>query len=63
MLPKETVMESKKRIVIVVTCRAGYRGLVALRSLRWIGFVHFRNLTGGFVSVVQDGGFSVEVSR
>jgi rhodanese-related sulfurtransferase len=48
---------------IVVTCRAGYRGHLALRTLRGLGFEHVRNLTGGFVSVVQDGGFAVEVSR
>jgi len=48
---------------IVVTCRAGYRGHLALRALRGLGFTHVRNLTGGFVSVLQDGGFSVEVSR
>jgi rhodanese-related sulfurtransferase len=63
MLATENVMESKKRIVIVVTCRAGYRGHLALRALRGLGFTHVRNLTGGFVSVLQDGGFSVEVSR
>lgn len=48
---------------IVVTCRAGYRGHLALRTLRGLGFEQVRNLTGGFVSLLQDGGFSVEVSR
>ena len=48
---------------IVVTCRAGYRGHLALRALRGLGFGQVRNLTGGFVSLLQDGGFSVEVGR
>jgi rhodanese-related sulfurtransferase len=48
---------------IVVTCRGGYRGHLALRALRGLGFENARNLTGGFVSVLQDGGFAVEVSR
>jgi NADPH-dependent 2,4-dienoyl-CoA reductase/sulfur reductase-like enzyme/rhodanese-related sulfurtransferase len=45
---------------IVVYCRAGYRGHIALRTLRGAGWGEVFNVTGGWVSLVQHGGFETE---
>ncbi|MGC4118739.1 MAG: rhodanese-like domain-containing protein [Myxococcales bacterium] len=47
---------------IVVTCRSGFRAHLATRILKQNGFTDVVNLTGGFVSVEAEGGFSLEES-
>lgn len=48
---------------IVLYCRSGYRAHLALRILKENGFQDVRNLTGGYLSIVAEGGFEVEESR
>ena len=45
---------------LVVACRSGFRGHLALRILVQSGFGAVQNLTGGGVSVEAEGGFAVE---
>jgi NADPH-dependent 2,4-dienoyl-CoA reductase/sulfur reductase-like enzyme/rhodanese-related sulfurtransferase len=45
---------------LVVACRSGFRGHLALRVLVQSGFGPVQNLTGGWVSVEAEGGFAVE---
>ena len=45
---------------LVVACRSGFRGHLALRILVQSGFGAVQNLTGGWVSVEAEGGFAVE---
>ena len=45
---------------IVVYCRAGFRGHLALRTLKDNGFTNVANVTGGWVSLELEGGFDVE---
>jgi NADPH-dependent 2,4-dienoyl-CoA reductase/sulfur reductase-like enzyme/rhodanese-related sulfurtransferase len=47
---------------VVVHCRTGYRSHLALRMLRQSGFADVANVTGGYLSIVADGGFDLEVS-
>jgi rhodanese-related sulfurtransferase len=47
---------------VVVYCRSGYRAHLALRILRQRGFADVVNLTGGYVSIVAEGGFPLEVA-
>ncbi|HEY9594190.1 MAG TPA: FAD-dependent oxidoreductase [Spirochaetia bacterium] len=47
---------------IIVYCRSGFRGHLALRILRDNGFADVRNLTGGFLAVRESGGFDIEES-
>jgi rhodanese-related sulfurtransferase len=44
---------------IVVHCRSGVRAHLATRILRQHGFNDVANLTGGWVSMMLDGGFTV----
>jgi NADPH-dependent 2,4-dienoyl-CoA reductase/sulfur reductase-like enzyme/rhodanese-related sulfurtransferase len=45
---------------IVVTCRSGFRAHLAVRILKENGFADVANLTGGFLSLVAEGGFQLE---
>jgi len=45
---------------IVLYCRSGYRAHLALRILKENGFSDVRNVTGGFLSIVAEGGFELE---
>ena len=45
---------------IVVHCRSGFRSHLALRILKQNGFPEVRNLSGGYLSVLADGGFERE---
>lgn len=47
---------------IVVHCRSGFRGHLAVRILRDRGFADVANVTGGFVSMQIEGGFEMEQS-
>jgi NADPH-dependent 2,4-dienoyl-CoA reductase/sulfur reductase-like enzyme/rhodanese-related sulfurtransferase len=47
---------------IVLYCRSGYRAHLALRTLRGHGFTQVVNVTGGYLSIVAEGGFEVEGS-
>ncbi|MBL0219574.1 MAG: FAD-dependent oxidoreductase [Myxococcales bacterium] len=42
---------------IVVHCRVGFRGHLALRILKGLGFQDVANVTGGFLSMIAEGGF------
>ncbi len=44
---------------IVVHCRSGYRSHLALRILKNNGFSDVRNLTGGMVAALAEGGFPI----
>ncbi len=46
--------------VIVLYCRSGYRAHLALRILRDNGFQNVMNVTGGFLSILREGGFELE---
>jgi rhodanese-related sulfurtransferase len=45
---------------VVVYCRSGFRGHLALRTLLGLGFRDVANVTGGHVSIVAEGGFDLE---
>ena len=45
---------------IAVYCRSGYRAHLALRILKGRGFTDVVNVTGGHVSIVNEGGFDME---
>jgi NADPH-dependent 2,4-dienoyl-CoA reductase/sulfur reductase-like enzyme/rhodanese-related sulfurtransferase len=47
---------------VVVYCRSGYRAHLALRILVQREFTEVANLTGGYVSIVSEGGFPLEVA-
>jgi pyruvate/2-oxoglutarate dehydrogenase complex dihydrolipoamide dehydrogenase (E3) component/rhodanese-related sulfurtransferase len=47
---------------VIVYCRSGFRGHLALRILRGHGFTDVANVTGGYLSIVAEGGFASEVS-
>jgi rhodanese-related sulfurtransferase len=47
---------------VVVYCRSGYRAHLALRVLRQNGFADVANVTGGYLSIVDEAGFDLEVS-
>ncbi len=43
-----------------LTCRVGYRGHLALRILKENGFHDVKNITGGYLSLLLEGGFEEE---
>jgi rhodanese-related sulfurtransferase len=45
---------------IAVYCRSGYRAHLALRILKSHGFSDVVNITGGYVSLIAEGGFALE---
>jgi NADPH-dependent 2,4-dienoyl-CoA reductase/sulfur reductase-like enzyme/rhodanese-related sulfurtransferase len=45
---------------LAVVCRSGFRGHLALRTLRENGHADVVNVTGGWVSIGLEGGFDVE---
>lgn len=45
---------------LVVLCRSGFRAHLAARILRQRGFGDVHNLTGGWVSLEDEGGFPIE---
>jgi NADPH-dependent 2,4-dienoyl-CoA reductase/sulfur reductase-like enzyme/rhodanese-related sulfurtransferase len=45
---------------VVIYCRGGYRGHLALRVLRGHGVTDVVNLTGGYLSLRAEGGFAFE---
>jgi rhodanese-related sulfurtransferase len=47
---------------IVVHCRSGFRGHLAVRILKENGFADVVNLTGGFMSMLAEGDFTWETS-
>jgi rhodanese-related sulfurtransferase len=47
---------------IAVYCRSGYRGHLALRILKGQGFPDVVNVTGGYLSLLAEGGFALEES-
>jgi NADPH-dependent 2,4-dienoyl-CoA reductase/sulfur reductase-like enzyme/rhodanese-related sulfurtransferase len=47
---------------IVVYCRSGYRAHLALRALVGHGITDVANVTGGYLSIVAEGGFELEGS-
>jgi len=44
---------------IILYCRSGYRAHLALRILKENGFPEVRNVTGGFLSIIAEGGFEI----
>ena len=47
---------------IILYCRSGYRAHLALRILKENAFEDVRNITGGFLSIIAEGGFEIESS-
>ena len=45
---------------IIIYCRSGFRSHLALRMLAQKGFQETKNLTGGWLSIVAEGGFDIE---
>jgi NADPH-dependent 2,4-dienoyl-CoA reductase/sulfur reductase-like enzyme/rhodanese-related sulfurtransferase len=45
---------------IAVVCRSGFRGHLAVRTLKQLGFRDVVNVTGGMISVEAEGGFELE---
>ena len=45
---------------LAVYCRSGFRAHLALRILRQRGFADVANVTGGYLSMVAEGGFELE---
>lgn len=54
------VKEVPKDRPLVVYCRSGFRAHLALRILAQRGFPEVRNLTGGWVSLEDEGGFELQ---
>ncbi len=48
---------------IILYCRSGYRAHLALRILKENGVADVRNVTGGFLGIVAEGGLEVEEDR
>lgn len=47
---------------ILVHCRSGFRAHLAVRILKEHGFSRVANVTGGYVSILDEGGFETEAS-
>jgi rhodanese-related sulfurtransferase len=47
---------------VVVYCRSGYRAHLALQVIRAHGITDLANVTGGYLSMVAEGGFAVDVA-
>jgi len=47
---------------IVVHCRSGFRAHLAVRILKQLGFPDVANVTGGYLSMVAEGGFNLETA-
>jgi len=45
---------------IVAHCRVGFRGHLAVRILKGLGFTDVANVTGGYLSMKAEGGFDLE---
>ncbi len=45
---------------IVAYCRVGFRGHLAVRILKGLGFTDVANVTGGYLSMKAEGGFDLE---
>ena len=45
---------------IIAHCRVGFRGHLAVRTLKGLGFTNVANVTGGYLSMVAEGGFDLE---
>ena len=45
---------------ILVHCRSGFRAHLALRILKQKGFADVANVTGGYLSMLAEGGFNWE---
>jgi NADPH-dependent 2,4-dienoyl-CoA reductase/sulfur reductase-like enzyme/rhodanese-related sulfurtransferase len=45
---------------IVTHCRVGFRGHLAVRILKGLGFTNVANVTGGYLSMQAEGGFDIE---
>ncbi|MGA2614329.1 MAG: rhodanese-like domain-containing protein [Spirochaetia bacterium] len=45
---------------MVLYCRNGYRAHLALRILKENGYHEVRNVTGGCLNILAEGGFGVE---
>ena len=59
----ETLPKDRRTFVV---CSSGFRGHLALRTLKELGFTELVNVTGGFVSLEHEGGFAlreVELGR
>jgi len=48
---------------LLVHCRTGFRAHLAVRTLKQAGFDDVANVTGGWVSMVAEGGFDLEGAR
>jgi NADPH-dependent 2,4-dienoyl-CoA reductase/sulfur reductase-like enzyme/rhodanese-related sulfurtransferase len=47
---------------LVLYCRSGFRGHLALRALRQLGFEDVRNVTGGYLSMRAEPGLALEAA-
>jgi rhodanese-related sulfurtransferase len=47
---------------IIAHCRVGFRGHLAVRTLLGLGFRDVANVTGGYLSMVAEGGFALETT-
>jgi NADPH-dependent 2,4-dienoyl-CoA reductase/sulfur reductase-like enzyme/rhodanese-related sulfurtransferase len=47
---------------ILAYCRSGFRGHLAVRVLKQQGFADVANVTGGYLSMVAEGGYNLETS-
>ena len=52
--------EVPKGIRIHLHCRSGFRSHLALRILKGSGYEDVINVTGGYLAILADGGFSLE---
>ncbi len=63
-VPVDSLRVSLERIPrgrdLVVHCKGGFRAHLAVRILKQHGFTNVANLTGGWTSLVLEGGFAVE---
>ena len=52
--------EIPKDKLFYITCRVGYRGHLGVRILKENGYNNLKNITGGYLSLLLEGGFEEE---
>lgn len=57
---RDRLEEIPKDRTVLVHCRLGFRAHLAVRILKQRGFRDVRNITGGFLAMLAEGGFALE---
>jgi rhodanese-related sulfurtransferase len=57
---RDRLEEVPKDKPVFVYCRIGFRAHLAVRILKQRGFRDVRNITGGFLAMLAEGGFELD---